>query len=321
MRRILVTGSSGFVGRHVVSALAQSFGPASVTGLGREAIGPSCPGTSYHALDLRDEAAVADLVSRVQPTDILHLAAVSSVQQALRSRFETWRVNVADLLRLVETLSRHAPRCNIVFVSSGEIYGRAFRASAVDETIDPVPIGSYAWTKRAGEIALLDVVETSDMKLVILRPFNHIGPGQDERFVVSSFAGQIARLEAGLAEPVVEVGNLAARRDFLDVEDVVRAYVTVFERIETIPSGSIFNISSGVARTIESVLQEFRSLAAVPFGVRPQLERMRASEVPVACGDSDRFREALSWKPTVDWSESLRRILADARTRTAARPH
>ena len=168
-----------------------------------------------------------------------------------------------------------------------------------------------------GEQLLRDLLPRIGVKLVVLRPFNHIGPGQDERFVVPSFAGQIARIEAGLAPPRLEVGNLSSHRDFLDVADVAEAYADLIGRIETLADGSVFNISSGVPRTIASVLEGLRALSTAPFAVTVAPERVRAAEIPLAAGDSRRSREATGWRPRVAWDTSLARVMDDARARLA----
>lgn len=320
MKRILVTGAAGFVGRHALAALARASGPSDrIVGLGR-GIPASLPDrVAYRQLDLLDEAALSAFVAEYRPTDVLHLAAMASVQQSDGAPGETWRVNLVGLLNLADCLVRSAPGANFLFVSSGEVYGRAFLAGvAVGEDVDPAPLGAYARSKWFGEEILRDVLPKAGIRLVILRPFNHVGPGQDERFVVPSFAGQIARIEAGLMPPVLEAGNLDAARDFLPIGDVVRAYVGLIACADRIASGSVFNISSGLPRTIASVLADLRVLARTPFEIRIAPDRMRPSEIPVAAGDAARLRAAIDWTPSEDWTAALAGILADARTSAAA---
>ena len=153
------------------------------------------------------------------------------------------------------------------------------------------------------------------MRLVILRPFNQVGAGQDERFVLPSFAGQIARIEAGLVPPVLEVGNLAAERDFLPVGDVVRAYAELIARGVDIADGSVFNVASGRPRSIASVVSDLRRHARVAFEVRVAADRMRASEIPVAAGDATRLRLATGWTPRGDWDAAIADVLEHARAR------
>jgi GDP-4-dehydro-6-deoxy-D-mannose reductase len=268
---------------------------------------------TYKSLDLLDSQALSEFIAAYQPTDILHLAAIASIQQSASAPGETWRVNLVGLLNLAEAMVRFVPDATLFFVSSGEVYGRAFlSAHPLTEEAIPEPQGAYACSKWFGETLLGDVMK--DGRYLVLRPFNHIGPGQDERFVVPSFAGQIARIEAGLVPPVLEVGNLDAARDFLPVSDVVRAYASLIVQGSEIESGTVFNVASGQPRSIASVLEDLRRHARVPFEVRIAPDRMRPSEIPVAAGDASRLSAATGWVPREGWDRTLADILAHART-------
>lgn len=330
MKRILVTGAAGFVGRHALAALADAAAPSDrIVGIGRGLPNRLPDGVTFRQIDLLNGDEVSAFVADFKPTDVLHLAAMASVQQSADAPTETWRANIVGLLNLAEAVTRSAPGSNFYFVSSGEVYGRAFLGgAAVAEDVEPVPVGSYARSKWFGEQILADVLGKSDLgksdfgksglgksgiRLVILRPFNHIGPGQDERFVVPSFAGQIARIEAGLAPPVLEVGNLAAERDFLPIGDVVQAYVGLIERADEIRSGTVFNIASGLPRSIASVLSDLTALSRASFETRVAADRMRASDIPLALGDASRLKAAIAWAPKADWNQTLESILSSAR--------
>ncbi|MDP4005722.1 NAD(P)-dependent oxidoreductase [Methylobacterium sp. NEAU K] len=315
MRRILVTGAAGFVGGHVLPLLAGTGDR--VAGIGR-GLPPRLPaGVAYESIDLLDEAALGAFVARFRPTAILHLAGLASVADSASGPGQTWRVNVNGLMNLVAAVEA-VPGCTFFFVSSGEVYGSAFLAGhALTEEAEPLPRNTYARSKWVGEQLLRDLLPRIGVKLVVLRPFNHIGPGQDERFVVASFAGQIARIEAGLAPPRLEVGNLSSYRDFLDVADVAGAYADLIGRAESLADGSVFNISSGQPRTIASVLDGLRALAQVPFEIRVAPERVRPAEIPLAAGDAGHLRAATGWEPRVAWDAALARVLDDARVRLA----
>lgn len=239
-RRILVTGAAGFVGGHVLPLLAGSTARAGdcVAGIGRGR-SPRLPeGVTYAAIDLLDEAALGGFVARFRPTAILHLAGLASVADSASGPGQTWRVNVNGLMNLVAAVEA-VPGCTFFFVSSGEVYGSAFLAGhALSEAVEPLPRNTYARSKWVGEQLLRDLLPRIGVKLVVLRPFNHIGPGQDERFVVASFAGQIARIEAGLVPPCLEVGNLSSYRDFLDVADVANAYADLIGRADSWRTGA-----------------------------------------------------------------------------------
>ncbi|MFK5599221.1 GDP-mannose 4,6-dehydratase [Methylobacterium sp. HMF5984] len=315
MKRILVTGAAGFVGRHALAALSAGTGAADrILGIGRGRPAVLPERVAYETVDLLDEAALHASVAAFRPTDVLHLAAMASVQQSADAPGETWRVNLVGLLNLAEAVARSAPGAGFLFVSSGEVYGRAFLAGRpLTEAAVPDPQGPYARSKWFGEAILRDLLAKAKVRLVILRPFNQIGAGQDERFVVPSFAGQIARIEAGLVAPVLAVGNLAAERDFLPVGDVVRAYVDLIGRGLDIADGSVFNVASGRPRSIASVVDDLRRHARVPFEVRVAADRMRPSEIPVAAGDATRLTEATGWTPKADWDAALADVLEHAR--------
>lgn len=316
MRRILVTGAAGFVGGHVLPLLAEAGDR--VAGIGRGEP-PALPaGVTYEAIDLLDDTALAAFVGRFRPTEILHLAGLASVADSTSGPGQTWRVNVNGLMNLVAAVEA-VPGCTFFFVSSGEVYGSAFLAGhALTEAAEPLPRNTYARSKWVGEQLLRDLLPRIGVKLVVLRPFNHIGPGQDERFVVASFAGQIARIETGLVPPCLEVGNLSSYRDFLDVADVAAAYADLIGRAAALAEGSVFNISSGRPRTIASVLDDLRALARVPFEIRVAPERVRPAEIPLAAGDAGRLHAATGWQPRIAWEASLTRVLDDARARLAA---
>ncbi|MEH3061766.1 MAG: GDP-mannose 4,6-dehydratase [Methylobacterium radiotolerans] len=322
-RRILVTGAAGFVGGHVLPLLAGATAGSTaragdcVAGIGRGR-SPRLPeGVTYAAIDLLDETALGGFVARFRPTAILHLAGLASVADSASGPGQTWRVNVNGLMNLVAAVEA-VPGCTFFFVSSGEVYGSAFLAGhALSEAVEPLPRNTYARSKWVGEQLLRDLLPRIGVKLVVLRPFNHIGPGQDERFVVASFAGQIARIEAGLVPPCLEVGNLSSYRDFLDVADVANAYADLIGRADSLADGSVFNISSGQPRTIASVLEDLRARARVPFEIRIAPERVRPTEIPLAAGDAGRLHAATGWQPRVTWDAALTRVLDDARARLA----
>ncbi len=317
-RRVLVTGAAGFVGQHALDAISAA-GVEAILGVGRGAAASLPSGAGYREVDLLDRAGLDACLRDFQPSHVLHLAAQASVGQAAGAGAETWRSNVAGLLNLAEALLAEAPAATLLFASSSEVYGRAFLGDKpVTEESPPQPVGVYARTKRVGEEMLQDVLAGSEVRLILLRPFNHTGPGQDERFVVPAFARQIARIEAGRAPPRLAVGNLDARREFLDVRDVARAYVSVIEASETIAPGTILNVASGQPRTIASVLEDLTRLARVPFEVVVDPNRLRPSEIPVATGDTGRMHAATGWAPQVPWAETLANVLEDARAQARA---
>lgn len=313
-RRLLITGAGGFVGRHAVASLVRSLHPGDrLAGIGRKIFNETS-GVETHQINLLDQSNLAGFIEAFKPTHVLHLAAMSSVSQASSSPGQTWRNNLIGLLNLCEAIVTRAAEARVFFVSSGEVYGRAFLSgSPIDESVEPLPANPYAKSKRAGELLMEDILGSAGVRYIILRPFNHIGPGQDERFVVASLAGQIARIEAGLAPPILEVGDLTACRDFLDVFDVVQAYKVVIERCQFDNGSSIYNVASGCTRSIADILSELSSQARVKFEVKTVSERMRPSEIPIAAANPAALNHAFGWYPTISLKESLQRVLNSAR--------
>jgi GDP-4-dehydro-6-deoxy-D-mannose reductase len=315
-RRVLVTGAAGFVGRYAMAALrSEPWADTALLGIGH-ATNPLHAEMAFRAIDLANGAALRECIADFAPTHILHLAAQASVKESGYAVAETWQANVGGLLNLAQAVMADAPEATFVFVSSSEVYGRAFLSGQpLDEMALPDPTSHYGRSKWIGEQILQDVFDGWRGHLIVLRPFNHTGPGQDERFVAPSLAGQIARIERGLAPPCLRVGNLSARREFLDVRDVVRAYVGVIDASERIAGGTVFNIASGEPRAVEDVLASLRQLAEISFEVEVDPDRLRPSEIPVATGNSDRLHAVTGWQPDIAWSKTLEDLMSDARER------
>ena len=299
-RRVLVTGAGGFVGRHMMAALARAFPDAVLLSSG---------------FDLLEPAVIAAGVRDAAPDVVVHLAAVSAVPAARQAPDLAWRVNLDGTRHLAGAVLAHAPACQLLFVSSADVYGRSFAAGvALDETALLAPMNDYAATKAAADLAL-GAMAADGLRVVRLRPFNHTGPGQSEQFVVASFARQLARIAAGLQAPVLQVGNIDSFRDFLDVRDVCAAYVACIVQRDDLAPGTILNIASGVPRRVSDVLAGLCELA----GVRPEISsdatRVRPSEIRTACGDASRARDLLGWAPGIDWTRTLADVMTDWRVR------
>jgi nucleoside-diphosphate-sugar epimerase len=298
--RILLTGADGFVGRHLAAAVRAAFP-------GAELVGPR--------FDVIDAAAVSRVVSRVRPDACVHLAAVSAVADARENPDLAWQVNLHGTLHLARAILAHAPDACFLFASSADIYGGSFRSGGkLDESAAPAPLNTYGATKAAADLAL-GALAAEGLRAIRVRPFNHTGPGQPNRFVVPAFAEQIARIEAGQQPPVMQVGDLTSARDFLDVRDVCAAYVACLQSADSIPPGSIFNIASGVPRTIRVVLEELLAEAGVDVELETDPTRLRPSDIPTASGNAERAQQLLGWQPRISWQQTLRDVLADWRTR------
>jgi GDP-4-dehydro-6-deoxy-D-mannose reductase len=297
---ILVTGSSGFVGRHLMAALAAAYPSAALL---------------TPMFNLQDDAQVETAIRETVPDVCIHLAAVSAIAAATRDPDYAWQVNFHGTLHLAWALSRHAPDCQLLFASSADAYGASFRSGLrLDETAPLAPMNVYAETKATADLTLCGMA-AQGLRVIRLRPFNHTGPGQSAQFVVAAFARQIARVVAGLQAPVLQVGNLDTRRDFLDVRDVCGAYVACIASRETLVPGTIFNLASGQARRIRDVLTDLATLAGVAVTVNTDAARERDTDIRMACGNAARAREILGWKPLIPWEQTLQDVLEDWQAR------
>jgi GDP-4-dehydro-6-deoxy-D-mannose reductase len=296
--RALVTGARGFVGQHLVPRLAAA-------------------GFEVHAvdreLDVRDGDAVEACVAQLRPDAIVHLAAQSSVALSEREPEESTRVNFLGTLHVLEAAARRAPDARVLLIGSGEQYGAAdLAAPAFSESSPQQPRSAYARSKACAD--LLGAHYASDgLDVVRIRAFNHTGPGQSDTFVAASFARQVAEIAAGRREPLLQVGNLDSVRDFLDVEDVVQAYLRLLDR--RVPANS-YNVASGVPRRIGDLLRSLLRLAEIDPRIEVDPARVRPANA--SCGDAERLRAATGWLPRVPFELTLRRLLEDWRARVSA---
>lgn len=306
---ILVTGAGGFVGRALISALRAKDPSLSVTGVGRAPpAGSSTIDAPFVTLDLLDATALARVVAQVRPATVVHLAALSSVQQAQSAPVEMWRSNLDATINLAEAVRAHAPEATLIFASSAECYGQTFTSQEpLTEDAPLQPMNAYARSKVASEYALRDLHVAG--RLVILRMFNQIGPGQDERFVSSSFAAQIARIERG-GEATIKVGDLTAERDFCDVDDMLRALTMLIDGADRLEQTSVFNICSGNTRSVRSILDGLIALSGAEITVTVDPDRLRPSSIPRAAGSSDRLTQATGWRPRIPFNETLAKLMA-----------
>ncbi len=302
--RVLVTGATGFVGRHLLAALRAAFPAAQLVPAGRT--GEPCGGgAAVRAFDLTDAGGIAALVSDVRPDACVHLAAASAVAESFAEPDAAWRANVDGARALAAALMRHAPECRLVHVSSGEVYGLSFNGGApLDEGAPLRPANPYAAAKAAADVALGEMA-LRGLRVLRLRPLNHIGPGQSPRFAVASFAQQIARVEAGTQPPVLRTGALDRRRDFLDVRDVCDAYVAALARMDALPAGTVLNLASGRLRRLGDVLADMLRIAGVRAEVEQERSALRPTDLAATPCSAEAARAALDWAPRRDWDQTL----------------
>lgn len=296
MKRLLVTGRYGFVG----STLAREV--ETQPALAHWRIVPTS-----EQLDILDADAVRDLVAADVPDAVVHLAARSSVADSFKEPGETIRVNLLGTLNLLQALDAVGFQGPMLFVSSGDIYGRVPEdALPISERQLPAPRNPYAVSKLAAEALCFQWSLTGRMKVIIARPFNHIGPGQGMQFALPAFARQIADIRKGIRPPVVAVGDIDVTRDITDVRDIVAAY---FALLDGGVNGEVYNVCSGRERTVRSLLERLIHIGGVKVDIVRDEARVRPAEQRRAVGDPAKIREAVGWSARIPLDRSLTELL------------
>jgi GDP-4-dehydro-6-deoxy-D-mannose reductase len=316
--RILMTGASGFVGRRLAPALQAAYPAAALAAISH---GPAdtCPAWTTFCVDLVDADAINEAVRSWRPNLVVHLAAQSSVGQEAELAEATWRINSVGALNLACAIARAVPDSMVFNVSTGEVYGSSFLNGPASETTPLLPRSAYARSKAAAETIFADVLPP-ESRLVTVRPLNHTGAGQDERFVLPSFAAQIARIEAGLVPPKLQVGDLTVERDFLDVRDVITAYLLILAGAEALPQRAVLNVASGEACRIGDLLNVMVAASISPFDVEIDPARLRPAEIPRAVGDAAMLRRHFGWIPKHSVDELVVELLTYWRGKISAEP-
>ena len=301
-KAILVTGAGGFVGGHLLPALRAHY--------------PDCDIKAFTG-DILDADNVGSQIRHVKPFALIHLAAISSVAQARLDPDTLWRINLHGTLALAHAVMTEVPSCTLLFASTADAYGGSFKQGVpVDENFALAPLNPYAASKAAADLAL-GALAAEGLRVIRLRPFNHTGPGQSDAFVVPAFARQVARIAAGLQEPVVRVGDIEPRRDFLDVRDVCAAYIACLDICDNVAPGSIFNLSSGRTIRIGDILAALLAAARVNAQILPDASRQRPTDIAFACGNAQKLKAVTGWHPIIPWEQTLEDVLRDWQTRIA----
>lgn len=302
--RVLVTGAGGFVGRRLLAKLAAA---------GHEAVGVD------REVDVAQAAVVAEAVASAAPDALVHLAALSFVPDSFRDPAAAFRVNFLGTRNVLEAVSGRAPSARVLVVSTGNVYGTAGSGAAPFSESAPLrPESPYARAKAAADLLARSYAERG-LAVLRLRPFNHTGRGRPESFVESSLARQLVEIAAGRRPPRLAVGNLDAVRDFLDVDDVVAAYLLLLD--PAVPAG-LYNVASGSGRSVREVLDTLFELAELgprraEIEVAVDPERWRPTDRAV--GDAGRLRAATGWEPRVPFATTLRSLLDGWRAELSGR--
>ena len=300
--RALVTGAGGFVGTHLVRHLE---------GLGDEVVGLE---RRVDGIDVADADALTDAVVAAKPEAVYHLAGAADVGGSWAEPRETFLANALGTLNVLEA-SRLAGANRVLAVTSADVYGQV--------RVDELPLGEdrplrpvspYAASKVAADALAQQAWLGHALPVIRVRAFNHLGPGQSDRFVAPSVAARIARNERDGGDEV-PIGNMTPRRDLTDVRDVVRAYRLLVERGEP---GAVYNVCRGTAVSVEQLAEMLLGMAARPMRLVSDPALQRPVDIPVLVGDNAALRAATGWEPTIPLARTLSDVLADWRARLGA---
>lgn len=307
-QRALVTGCDGFVGSALCSFLiARGWEVIGCARSGAKAVGRSERRLVCDVTDANQVRRVFDACPSL--THVFHLAALTNVPEAIRDPAGAFKTNVEGTMTVLAEVANLDADIRVVFAGSSEVYGQP-QTLPVDEDHPLNPRNPYAESKAAADSYCREFHEREGLHVVRLRLFNHSGPGQSERFVLSSFAQQIARIEAGEMKPLIRVGNLNAARDFLHVDDVVRAYEAAALRGV---AGEVYNVCRGEAVTMRAALDLFLGLSSVVIDEEVDEARHRPNDTPVVYGSHARMTEATGWSPQLEFARIVEDLLRHAR--------
>jgi len=297
--RILLTGSEGFVGRCFQAEI------------------PCIPlvDAEGRTIDIRNFSAISSFIAQADFDAVLHLAGKSFVMDSFKNPREIFEVNLMGSLNLLMALQEGGFRGRFLYVGSGEEYGlvREGQLPITEEQLLK-PRSPYAASKIAAEAFCYQMSLNAEFEILMARPFNHIGPGQSERFVIAGLAKQLVQIKLGLQDPKIFVGNIEVTRDFTDVRDIVRAYKLLLEKGS---SGEVYNVCSGREYRIRDLLEKMLEIAGVNVEIAVDPVRLRAAEQKRALGSFQKLNRATGWSPSIPIEKSLGDILSDWKARLA----
>lgn len=304
--KALVIGGGGFVGSYLVNHLADDLGfKVAVTKTTRENL--ELPNAEVYNCDILDKAQISDVLEKVKPDYIFHLAAQSSVALSWKNPSLTIDVNVKGAVNVLDAIRDMDGNPRTLLIGSGEEYGHIHDGECPIRETNPLRPGNiYAATKSCQNMFGSIYADAYDMDIMMVRAFNHIGPNQAPMFVVADFCKQVAEVEKGLKEPVIYVGNLSAKRDFTDVRDVVKAYGLIAKCGKR---GETYNVGTGHAIAIQDILNKIVAMSDCKIEVKVDPEKLRPVDVPIIEPDIVKIRETTGWTPKISLDQTLKETL------------
>jgi GDP-4-dehydro-6-deoxy-D-mannose reductase len=300
LRRILITGGTGFVGTHLVRHLQSTPSQIIVVSYGSNASLHE-PGIEYRRIDIRNRDEVHSVMREFTPDMVYHLAAVSAIGPSWSNPRLTFEVNVLGSFNIFEAAMNLPSPPRILNISTAQVYARS--SGPLSENSPLNPENPYAASKAMTELLMIQYRNCMNGGIITARSFNHTGPGQLPTFVLSSIAKQLAAIEAGQAAPTLKVGNIAVTRDFTDVRDIVIAYDRLLEKGR---SGEVYNVCSGRPVLLANVIKEFQMNCRASIKVEVDQDRVRPSDVAQMVGDPTKIRTATGWEPDTPLETTIR---------------
>src|SRR5712691_7212792 len=343
--RVLITGITGFAGSHLAEYILAEHPDVAVFGTyrwrsrmenldtlmakgvldvieGRYSSGAGQADQAHKGrvtllhCELTDAGAVEKLIAATRPDRIFHLAAQSFVQSSFDEPAATMRINIESQLNILESIRRHDTKIRVHIAGSSEEYGLVHPDEVPMKETNPLrPLSPYAVSKVAQDKLAYQYFKSYGLHVVVTRGFNHTGPRRGPVFHESTFAKQIAEIEAGFHPPVIYHGDLTSKRDLSDVRDIVRAYWLALEKAEP---GESYNVGSGRTHTIREMLDVLLACSKVKIRTEEDPARLRPSDVPILWADPTKFRAATGWEPKIPFEQTLRDVLDYWRERVAA---
>ena len=314
MKKILITGISGFVGGHFVHHLTTHHSDLEIHGISRSKpawdfvkIPPQLlNGHHFHLADLNDIPKIKSLIQGIQPDYILHLAAQSSVAESWKTPVDSFMNNTNIFLNIIDTVRLNDNGARVLSVGSSEQYGIVSeRDLPLTENQPQCPANPYAVARVAQEQLARIYATGYGLDICCTRSFNHCGPGQTDRFVVSAIVKQFVKIAYGLQDPVIHIGNGAIVRDFVDVHDVVEAYRLLLTQGKR---GEVYNICSGKGRSIRDIVTLLSDMYHIDVQVHQEQSQIRPIDNPRIIGSYQKIQNDMGWKPRIPFEESLRSI-------------
>ncbi|MDE6905879.1 MAG: GDP-mannose 4,6-dehydratase [Lachnospiraceae bacterium] len=302
----LIIGGAGFVGGYLIGHLKDNLGhEVAVTKLETETI--PAEGVEVYDLNIMVKEDIIGLLEEVHPDYIFHLAAQSSVAVCWRNPQLTIDVNIKGAVNVLEALRELDYKPRVLLIGSGEEYGHILPGELpISENNNIRPGSIYAATKVCQNFFGKIYADAYQLDVMMVRAFNHIGPNQAPLFVVADFCKQVAEIEAGKKDAVIQVGNLSARRDFTDVRDVVRAYGLLMEKGK---AGETYNVGSGHAIAIEDILHMILKNSNAQVNVKVDSQKLRPVDVPIIEADISKLSKETGWQPGIPLEQTIRETL------------